>query len=116
MRVAAHGAYFLTGEAVPAPQQIPPILGLLPRLRAGYSALMPSTITVYTKSSCQACKLTYHLLEKTGIDYDVVDISQDPAALEYVQSLGYKSAPVVVAGEAHWDGFRPDRIKALVGN
>jgi glutaredoxin-like protein NrdH len=71
------------------------------------------TITVYTKPSCQACRLTYKQLDKVGVDYTVVDISQDPEALEYVQSLGYKAAPVVVAGEAHWEGFRPERIKAL---
>jgi glutaredoxin-like protein NrdH len=28
-------------------------------------------------------------------------------------SLGYLQAPVVVAGNEHWSGFRPDRIKAL---
>ncbi|EUA09752.1 putative ribonucleoside-diphosphate reductase class Ib glutaredoxin subunit [Mycobacterium kansasii 662] len=25
----------------------------------------------------------------------------------------YLSAPVVVAGNEHWSGFRPDRIKAV---
>lgn len=29
-------------------------------------------------------------------------------------SLGYLQAPVVVAGDDHWAGFRPDRIKNLV--
>ena len=28
-------------------------------------------------------------------------------------ALGYLQAPVVVAGNEHWSGFRPDRIKAL---
>ena len=28
-------------------------------------------------------------------------------------ALGYLQAPVVVAGNDHWSGFRPDRIKAL---
>ena len=27
--------------------------------------------------------------------------------------LGYQQAPVVVAGEHHWSGFRPDRVKAV---
>ena len=34
-------------------------------------------------------------------------------ARDYVMSLGYSSAPVVVSGETHWSGFRPDSIKAL---
>jgi glutaredoxin-like protein NrdH len=32
-----------------------------------------------------------------------------------VKSLGYVQAPVVVAGEDHWSGFRPDKIKAISG-
>lgn len=28
-------------------------------------------------------------------------------------SLGYLQAPVVIAAQAHWSGFRPDRIKEL---
>ena len=34
---------------------------------------------------------------------------------EFLMSLGYLQAPVVVAGDTHWSGFRPDRIKALAG-
>jgi len=28
-------------------------------------------------------------------------------------ALGYLQAPVVMAGDDHWSGFRPDRIKAV---
>ena len=45
--------------------------------------------------------------------YETVDISLDVEALEQVKSLGYAQAPVVMAGEDHWSGFRPDKIKAL---
>jgi glutaredoxin-like protein NrdH len=48
-----------------------------------------------------------------GIAYDTVDISIDAEARNYVMSLGYLQAPVVVAGNDHWSGFRPDRIKTL---
>lgn len=40
-------------------------------------------------------------------------MSVDEEAFEYVKSLGYQSAPVVVAGDDHWSGFLPDRIAAL---
>ncbi|OCH81482.1 glutaredoxin-like protein NrdH [Gordonia sp. UCD-TK1] len=72
-----------------------------------------NTITVYTKPACVQCHATYKALDKQGLDYRVVDISTDEAARDYVMSLGYLQAPVVVAGDAHWSGFRPDRIKAL---
>lgn len=72
-----------------------------------------NTITVYTKPACVQCSATYRALEKQGISYDVVDITEVPAARDYVMALGYLQAPVVVAGGEHWSGFRPDRIKAL---
>ena len=42
-----------------------------------------------------------------------MDISQDAEALELVRGLGYLQAPVVIAGDEHWSGFRPDQINAL---
>lgn len=71
------------------------------------------TITVYTKPACVQCNATYKALDKKGITYSVVDITEDPDARDYVMSLGYLQAPVVVAGEEHWSGFRPDRIREL---
>ena len=71
------------------------------------------TITVYTKPACFQCKATYRALDKAGLDYSTVDISVDAEALQQVKDLGYAQAPVVIAGEDHWSGFRPDKIKAL---
>lgn len=71
-------------------------------------------ITVYTKPACVQCNATYKALDKNGLDYTVVDITTNEQARDYVMGLGYLQAPVVVAGDDHWSGFRPDRIKALV--
>ena len=73
------------------------------------------TVTVYTKPACVQCNATYKALDKQGIAYEKVDISLDTEARDYVMALGYLQAPVVVAGNDHWSGFRPDRIKALAG-
>ncbi len=72
-------------------------------------------ITVYTKPACVQCNATYKALDKQGVAYNVIDISEDTEARDYVMALGYLQAPVVVAGNEHWSGFRPDRIKALSG-
>ena len=69
-------------------------------------------ITVYSKPNCVQCSATRRALDKAGLVYETVDISLDAEALEQVTSLGYAQAPVVVAGEEHWSGFRPDKIKA----
>jgi glutaredoxin-like protein NrdH len=72
-----------------------------------------ATITVYTKPACVQCNATYKALDKAGITYNIVDITTDEKARDYVLALGYLQAPVVVDGDDHWSGFRPDRIKAL---
>ncbi|MBB1058749.1 glutaredoxin-like protein NrdH [Dietzia sp. B19] len=70
-------------------------------------------ITVYTKPQCVQCGATIKALEKAGLDYELVDITTDTDAHDYVMALGHLQAPVVVAGTDHWAGFRPDRIKDL---
>ena len=71
------------------------------------------TITVYSKPACVQCTATTRALDARGLSYDLVDLTLDDAAMEMVQGLGYRQAPVVVAGDAHWAGFRPDLIGAL---
>ncbi|NKF30771.1 glutaredoxin-like protein NrdH [Pseudomonas sp. BGM005] len=67
------------------------------------------SITVYTKPSCVQCNATYRALDAKGIEYEILDLSEDPTALEQVKALGYMQAPVVVT----WSGFRPDKIDEL---
>ncbi len=71
------------------------------------------TVTVYTKPSCVQCNATYRALDSRGIEYAIIDLSEDPTALEKVKELGYLQAPVVVTDDEHWSGFRPDKIDAL---
>lgn len=71
------------------------------------------SVTVYTLPECVQCDSTKRMLERNQIEFDVVDMSQDPIALEMVKSMGYTSAPVVIAGEDHWSGFRMDKIQSL---
>lgn len=72
------------------------------------------SITVYTKPACVQCNATKRALDKQGLDYTTVDVTQDADALGHIKDLGYSQAPVVeAADDNHWSGYRPDRIKAL---
>ncbi|WP_129359711.1 MULTISPECIES: glutaredoxin-like protein NrdH [Micrococcaceae] len=71
------------------------------------------SITVYTKPACVQCNATYRALDKRGISYDVVDVTEDAQALEHIKGLGYMQAPVVETENDHWSGFRPDKIGTL---
>lgn len=71
------------------------------------------SITVYTNPSCVQCEQTKKYMDSKEIAYAVVDLSENPEAMEMVMGMGYKAAPVVIAGEDSWSGFRPDIISKL---
>ena len=68
---------------------------------------------VYTKSNCVQCDMTKRYMDKNGIEYTTVDITQDPEALEMILGMGFKSAPVVITDNDAWAGFNPDKINSL---
>ena len=48
-----------------------------------------NAITVYTKPACVQCNATFRALDKAGIEYTKVDITDNEQARDYVMSLGY---------------------------
>lgn len=74
------------------------------------------SVTVYTLPSCVQCESTKKVLDKNNVEYSVIDLSQDESAYEMVKALGYQAAPIVIAGDDHWSGFRPDKLGALSAN
>lgn len=76
--------------------------------------MSPQAITVYSKPSCVQCTATYRKLDDNGVEYNLVDVSADAAALERIKELGYLQAPVVVAPNGDWSGYRPDKIDEAV--
>ncbi|MDF3855651.1 glutaredoxin-like protein NrdH [Paracoccus pantotrophus] len=70
-------------------------------------------ITVYSKPACVQCTATTRTLDAKGIGYQLVDLTTDDEAMKQVVALGYRQAPVVVAGDTHWAGFRPDLIAGI---
>ncbi|WP_394217008.1 glutaredoxin-like protein NrdH [Brachybacterium vulturis] len=72
-------------------------------------------VTVYSKPLCVQCDATKRALNKAGIAYELIDVTEDAEGLATVKSLGYIQAPVVVADGDHWSGFRPEKVKALAG-
>lgn len=70
-------------------------------------------VTVYSKPACVQCTATTREMDRKGITYKYIDLTEDADAMAKVRDLGYMQAPVVIAGEEHWGGFRPDKIGTL---
>lgn len=69
--------------------------------------------TVYTKPSCVQCDMTKRYMDKIGVEYETVDITQDTAAFDMILGMGFKAAPVVISGDLSWAGFQPEKINLL---
>ncbi|CNF20748.1 glutaredoxin-like protein NrdH [Yersinia nurmii] len=74
------------------------------------------SIIIYSKPDCVQCNATYRAFDRHGISYQIIDLTNDSQAFNHVKSLGYQQVPVIVAGDDHWSGFRPDKIRALSQN
>lgn len=71
------------------------------------------TVTVFTKYRCPQCEATKRQLTKQGVDFEVVDLADNPSTLEQLQQAGFRQAPVVITPDASWSGYRPDLIREL---
>lgn len=72
---------------------------------------MSATVTVHTKPSCVQCKATFRHLDKLGIPYSVVTLTEETTA--HFKTAGYLSAPVVITDTDTWAGYQPGRIEKL---
>jgi glutaredoxin-like protein NrdH len=58
--------------------------------------------------------MTKRHMDKIGVEYTTVDITEDPDALNKLIELGYKAAPVVMTADGEsWSGFNPEKIDEL---
>ncbi|MEB5974577.1 glutaredoxin-like protein NrdH [Pantoea dispersa] len=70
-------------------------------------------IIIYTKNQCVQCDATKNALDRSGIDYQLINLDTQPEAIDHLKSLGYRQVPVVMTHNDHWSGFRPDKIAGL---
>jgi glutaredoxin-like protein NrdH len=71
-------------------------------------------VTVYTLPACVQCDSTKRYLDKHGVIYETVDLSQAPVAMEKIRALGYTQAPIVETETNHWSGFRMNELNGLI--
>ena len=74
---------------------------------------MPDTVTVFTTPNCAACRQTKRQFDKLGVVYDSIDLTQHPEQAEIFKEAGLAQAPIVVAGDQRWSGFRLEKIQGV---
>jgi glutaredoxin-like protein NrdH len=71
-------------------------------------------VTVYELPACVQCRQTKMVLDRAGVIYETIDLSQNKKAMAHVTALGYTQAPVVETQTAHWSGFRLKFLENLI--
>lgn len=75
----------------------------------------PPQATVYKLPMCPKCDRTVEHMKNLGIEFETVDLSEDPVARQHIKdTYGFSTAPVVVTDDDVWCDYKPDKIKALV--
>ena len=74
-------------------------------------------ITIYAKQNCPACTATKKAMDRAGLDYEVIDVTNSPTRQQALRKCGFRTMPVVEVVDCEdyrsWEGFRPDLIKQL---
>lgn len=71
-------------------------------------------VIVYSNPNCVQCEQTKRFLTLKKIPFESKMIQDSPEVFALIEEKGYASAPVVVAGEDNWAGFRLDKLNSLV--
>ena len=72
-------------------------------------------VTVYTNPNCVQCDQTKRWLTKNNINFETALISDSPEIDTLIKEKNFLAAPVVVAGEISWSGFRLEKLKTIKG-
>lgn len=72
------------------------------------------SVIVYSNPNCVQCEQTKRFLTVKGIEFEAKMIQDSPEVFALIEAHGYASAPIVVAGETSWSGFRLDKLNTLV--
>lgn len=51
---------------------------------------------LYTKKNCPECVKMKQTLNQRGIDYEEVNLDDNPEAIAMLKTLGYRSVPVIL--------------------
>ena len=71
-------------------------------------------VTIYSKNDCVQCKMTKKFLDQHKVEYNEINLDEQPEFIDYVKGLGFSAAPVIETENDVFSGFQLGKLKALV--
>ncbi|MBN9176096.1 MAG: hypothetical protein J0I43_01820 [Microbacterium sp.] len=77
---------------------------------------MSAAIIVWTKPSCQQCRMVKYRLDVAGVPFEERDLTapENTKDLAHFAGIGYRSAPITEYGDIAVPGFVPSEIDRIV--
>ncbi len=73
------------------------------------------SVVVYTRKTCAPCKTLKHLLTSKKINYEELDVDQEPSLMKEIQRLtGFSIVPTTVIDDQVVIGPNLSRIMSLL--
>jgi glutaredoxin len=72
-------------------------------------------ITVYSGSHCHACHKVKEFLSRSGREFVVKDVDEDPEAFNDLMALGIMTLPVTVVGDTIVRGWDEKKLREVIG-
>ena len=70
-------------------------------------------IKLFSKNNCMQCKMAKRFLSDNNINFEEINIDNDPSAVDFLKEQGFQSVPVITSDAATVIGFRPDQLRQL---
>lgn len=75
-----------------------------------------ANVTIYTSSTCSACKMAKQFFQEKGVQYTEYDVESDETkAKEMTQKTGQTSVPVIIVDGKTIVGFDKAKISQALG-
>jgi glutaredoxin-like YruB-family protein len=72
-------------------------------------------VKVYSSPSCAYCELLKQFLKEKGVEFEVIDVSQDEAAQKYIfEKTGKMAVPITEIDDEIVIGFDREKIVKLL--
>jgi len=69
--------------------------------KASVKTSKPAKIKVFWQPGCSSCLRTKEFLTKQGVEFEAIDVHNDPDGLAQLHALGARSVPVVSLGDRY---------------
>ncbi|MFZ2571421.1 MAG: glutaredoxin-like protein NrdH, partial [Streptococcus suis] len=66
-------------------------------------------VTIYSKNDCVQCKMTKKFLDQYNVEYNEINLDEQPEFIDHVKGLGFSAAPVIETENDVFSGFQPGK-------